>query len=211
MPSPTKRQSTPLTFTPDDLNSKDGFLTSVWGPSLWMTLHTVSLNYPTHPTATQRKQYKRFFDTLQHVLPCGKCRDNLTSNLCTTRYGAHVFQNRDTLSRWVYDLHKCVNAMLGKDTPVTYTKMRHTYENFRARCGLMDTARSSGNSGMVGGGKGKRRCTPREGGCTVPVTGIKSKCVIRIVPVCTRAQTMKVDRRCVCHRKPVAEKSRRKR
>ena len=190
-------------FSPTDLNSNDGFLTYVWGPSLWMTLHTISFNYPCHPTSEQKKQYKAFFDTLRNVLPCGKCRDNLVANLQSTSYTNSVFNNRDTLSRWVYDLHTCVNKMLGKETPVSYNEVRQTYENFRARCGLADE--------LVGGGatkagrkhkqKGKRkrtRKTKTEGGCTVPVTGVKSKCVLRIVPLCKRSPTMKIDRRCLC-------------
>ena len=33
-------------------------LTSVWGPSLWHTLHTISFNYPVKPTKQQKKHYK---------------------------------------------------------------------------------------------------------------------------------------------------------
>ena len=63
-------------FTCDDYNSGDGFLTYVWGPSLWMSLHIISMNYPLKPTAIQQKEYKAFFDALKFVLPCGKCLDN---------------------------------------------------------------------------------------------------------------------------------------
>lgn len=186
-------------FTPSDFDSNDGFLTYVWGPGFWMTLHTISLNYPTHPTAVQRRQYKRFFDSLQHVLPCGKCRDNLTQNLKTTRYGTRVFENRDTLSRWVYDLHSTINTMLGKTNPMTYSQMRHMYENFRARCGVRAPTsarrrRRSSTRRARGGG------AAAEDGCTVRVKGIPSKCILRIVPARSRSATMKVDRRCLCRR-----------
>ena len=189
-------------FQTSDFDSNDGFLTYVWGPSLWMTLHTVSFNYPCHPTTQQRKQYKHFFDSLQHVLPCGACRDNLVSNLSSTKYCDSVFQNRETLSKWVYDLHKCVNTMLGKKTKLSYEDVRHTYENFRARCSL--------SNGLVGGGRrdaSTRRRTRRsphaqriENGCTVPLSGVKSKCELRIVPLCKRSPTMKIDRRCICRK-----------
>ena len=33
-------------FKTTDYNAPDGFLTSVWGPALWHTLHTISFNYP---------------------------------------------------------------------------------------------------------------------------------------------------------------------
>ena len=186
-------------FTPQDLDSNDGFLTYVWGPGFWMTLHTISLNYPSNPTAIQRRQYRTFFDSLRHVLPCGKCRDNLVDNLTSTKYDKDVFRNRDTLSRWVYDLHTCVNQMLGKTTDVSYDKMRRTYEHFRARCGMS----SSVADGMAGGGTYRRGHRGRSGrashsGCTEPVSGIKSKCLLRIVPVRSRSKTMKIDKRCLC-------------
>ena len=201
--SATKTFKTP--FTAMDLNSRDGFLTGVWGPSLWMTLHTISMNYPCNPTAQQKRQFKAFFDGLQHVLPCGKCRDNLVSNLKTTKYSTKVFRNRDSLAKWVYNLHACVNSMLGKNTPLSYEEMRHTFENFRARCGLEQKERSCppqaqrrSPSAQNGGGGSASRV--RESGCTVPVTGIKSKCVLRIVPVGRRTKTFKVHRRCLCKR-----------
>lgn len=222
----------PSPFTTDDLDSRNGFLTSVWGPSLWMTLHTISMNYPCQPTIDQKRQYKTFFDSLQHVLPCGKCRDNLVSNLATTGYSEEVFESRDTLSKWVYELHACVNQMLGKSTPLSYNKMRHTFEHFRARCGLdtklppteqqqdpskgrkgrTPSSKHCKTRGMKGGqihhsmDKTRRHnktvvpLYPSEDGCTVPITGIKSRCVIRIVPDCSRTKTLKVDKRCLCRR-----------
>ena len=37
------------TFKKEDFNSPDGMLTSVWGPSLWHSLHAISFNYPIKP------------------------------------------------------------------------------------------------------------------------------------------------------------------
>ena len=45
------------TFTENDFNSGDGMLTSVWGPSMWHTLHTISFNYPVIPTKEQKVKY----------------------------------------------------------------------------------------------------------------------------------------------------------
>ena len=33
-------------------------MTSVWGPSMWHYLHTMSFNYPIHPTEQDKKYYK---------------------------------------------------------------------------------------------------------------------------------------------------------
>ncbi len=40
-------------FTENDFNSGDGMLTSVWGPALWHSLHTMSFNYPVNPSDEQ--------------------------------------------------------------------------------------------------------------------------------------------------------------
>ena len=34
-----------MTFIKDDFNNSNGFLTSVWGPPMWVTLHIISFNY----------------------------------------------------------------------------------------------------------------------------------------------------------------------
>ena len=64
-------------YKKSDFNSGDGMLTSVWGPSMWHYLHTMSFNYPVNPTKEEKKHYKDFILSLQHVLPCKYCRINL--------------------------------------------------------------------------------------------------------------------------------------
>ena len=177
-------------FKSSDFDSKNGFLTSVWGPSLWFVLHIISLNYATAPSVRQRREYQAFFDSLKHVLPCGICRENLGKNLKCTGYGPHVFKNRATLSKFVHKLHNCVNGMLGKDKcEMSYHDMRKMYENFRARCSLTHSSKNSSKRG--------RKHSAGEGGCTDPVTGVKSKCTLRIVPIDYCANSMEIDKRCI--------------
>jgi len=38
------------TYTEKEYNSGEGMLTTVWGPSLWHYLHTMSFNYTIEPT-----------------------------------------------------------------------------------------------------------------------------------------------------------------
>ena len=77
------RELTPYAFEPnqvyskDDYNSNDGMLTTVWGPSAWHFLHTMSFNYPVCPKETDKIHYREFILNLKNVLPCGKCRKNL--------------------------------------------------------------------------------------------------------------------------------------
>ena len=51
--SKTKKKTN--TFSNNDLDSNNGMLTSVWGPSMWFTLHIISFNYPVKPTQDQKK------------------------------------------------------------------------------------------------------------------------------------------------------------
>ena len=67
-------------FTDKDYNSGDGMMTSVWGPPLWHTLHTISFNYPIKPTDKQKKDYYKFYSSLKNILPCKYCRINLKNN-----------------------------------------------------------------------------------------------------------------------------------
>ena len=51
-------------FSLSDYNSGDGMLTSVWGPPLWHTLHTISFNYSVKPKKQDKDNYYNFFKNL---------------------------------------------------------------------------------------------------------------------------------------------------
>ena len=75
-----RKNKTKKVYDKDDFASGDGMLTSVWGPSLWHYLHTMSFNYPVKPTRKDKKHYRQFVMNLRNVLPCKYCRDNLKDN-----------------------------------------------------------------------------------------------------------------------------------
>jgi len=182
-------------FTQEELNSNDGMLTSVWGPALWHSLHTMSFNYPVKPTQEQKQQYKNYILALVHVLPCGICRKNLPSNLEKCPLNAHALKNRKNFSRWMYRLHEQVNTMLGKTSGLTYEEVAQRYENFRARC------RPGGAPTLPRDPNGVAQSTDKiENGCVEPVTGIKSRCVISIIPQSVDYPTFVMDEKCYQHR-----------
>ena len=84
----------------------DGMLTTVWGPSMWHYLHTMSFNYPVKPTSSDKKYYLNFMESLQYVLPCRHCRENLVNNYKAHPLKSCVFKNRDSFSRYIYELHE---------------------------------------------------------------------------------------------------------
>jgi len=93
-----------------------------------------------------------------------------------------VFKSRDTLSLYIYNLHETVNTMLGKQSGLTFEDVRERYEHFRSRC-LINPKKNI------------------ETGCTEPLYGIKSKCVLNIVPIDGRKNSFKIDPLCKFKRK----------
>lgn len=185
-------------FTKKNYQSGDGMLTNVWGPSLWHYLHTMSFNYPVNPTNHQKKCYKQFILNLQHTLPCGQCRKNLVNNLKTYPLSDSCLENRDKFSRFVYGLHETINTMLGKKSGLTYCQVRERYEHFRARC-LEPNARKKFNFKEYAA-KTKKKGHAKEKGCTEPMYGRRSKCLIKIVPLDHPSKTLHIDKKCLKRR-----------
>ncbi len=175
------------TYTRKHYSSGDGMLTTVWGPSMWHYLHTMSFNYPVHPTYADKRHYRDFILSMKYVLPCKHCRENLKRNLRAHPLRACHMRDREAFSRYVYRLHETVNKMLGKKSGLTYCKVRERYEHFRARC-------TAGEPKLFSLGR------PKEKGCTEPLYGKKAKCVIKIVPQDAKCETMQIDSKCVKRR-----------
>ncbi len=193
-------------------------LTTVWGPAMWHYLHTMSFNYPVHPTATDKRHYRDFILQLQHVLPCKYCRMNLANNLRKKPLQMCHLRNRDAFSRYIYELHELVNKMLKKKSGLSYCDVRERYEHFRSRCteerpklftfrrvpvhrrasirGQTMTNKGKG----IGIGKGKGKEKGKEKGCTEPLYGKKSKCIINIVPQEVKQSTFQMDAKCIKQR-----------
>ena len=217
-----KHSSNPQVYSDADFNSNDGMLTTVWGPGIWHYLHTMSFNYPVHPTPADKTHYRDFVLQLQYVLPCGKCRKNLVKNFRRLPLTMAAMESRDTFSLYIYNLHELVNKMLDKKSGLSYDDVRERYEHFRARCAqplntqLTITTKKRNNKnktnvrankykGTAGGVTRKRRNRkqkPSEKGCTEPLYGMKAKCVLSIVPQTVETETLKIDNRCIKRRIP---------
>jgi len=178
-------------FKKKDFISGDGMLTSVWGPSMWHYLHTMSFNYPVNPTEDDKKNYMNFVLMLEKVLPCKYCRMNLTTNFKNLPLTMANMKSRETFSRYIYDLHELVNTMLKKKSGLTYCDVRERYEHFRARC-----VEEKPTIFKVLKNKTLKK-KQGEKGCTEPLYGKKSKCIIKIVPQDEKTDTFQVDNKCL--------------
>jgi hypothetical protein len=98
-------------------------------------------------------------------------------------------KDRDSFSRYIYELHELVNRMLKKKSNLTYCDVRERYEHFRARC--------TEEKPVIFKYRKQTRKNKKEKGCTEPLYGKKSKCIIKIVPQETKEQTMQIDEKCI--------------
>ena len=125
------------------MQSLNGFNTTKWGPSAWLFLHCITLNYNTK----SKKEYFMFFKSLQYVLPCRVCRDHYKNIINSTGKKTHLsiqkFESRETLSYWLFCVHNKVQQQvyiksgLLKDLPpyksnkTDFKKAMLVYENYR--------------------------------------------------------------------------------
>ena len=174
-------------FTSKNFNAPDGFLTSIWGPALWHSLHTISFNYPVNPTTENKKHYRDFMLNLVNILPCKYCRENLKNNYKQFPLTMECMKNRNSFSRYVFKLHETVNKKLGKKSGLTYCDIRERYEHFRARCTEEKPKMFKFK---------KTRKNKKEKGCTEPLYGTKAKCIIKIVPNDSKCKTFQIDNKC---------------
>jgi len=181
-------------YTPDEYNSGDGMLTTVWGPSIWHYLHTMSFNYPIDPTCADKRNYQAFILNLQNVIPCGKCRKNLINNFKKLPLTWKQMYSRYTFSKYIYDLHELINTMLKKKSGLSYSAVRERYEHFRSRC-----TKSYKDLKKLRKTRHKRKSST-EIGCIEPLYGEKSKCIIHIVPQTKKIESFSIDKKCIKNR-----------
>ena len=192
-----KRRQTPhnktrrkYTFAKKDYVSGDGMLTTVFGPPMWTFLHIMSFNYPVNPTQEDKRHYKDFVYQLRYVLPCKYCRINLANNFKKKPLLMCHMKNRATFSRYIYELHELVNKMLGKKSHLSYCDVRERYEHFRSRC-------TEEKPRLFTFKRTTQTRKKKEKGCTEPLYGKKSKCVINIVPQEDKMATFQMDEKCI--------------
>jgi hypothetical protein len=174
-------------FNKKNYSSDNGFQTSVWGPLIWQTFHIISFNYPVNPSNIDKKNYKNWLLSFQFTLPCVYCRMNFKKNLKEVNFNYAVFNNRETFSRFIYDLHNCVNRMLGKKIKISYEEVRDRYEHFRSRCSETEQTKEL---------KSNERVVKKEKKCDASLYGPKSKTIIRVVPTTSKIPGFVIDKKC---------------
>jgi hypothetical protein len=85
---------------------------NIWGSHAWLFLHTITLNYPDNPSRYDKDNYKDFFESLSHVIPCEVCKSSYKQNI--KKYPIQL-DSKESLTRWLHMIHNIVNVKTGKD------------------------------------------------------------------------------------------------
>jgi hypothetical protein len=103
-------------------------------------------------------------------------------------------ENRETFSRYIYNLHEVINKMLKKKSGLDYEDVRERYEHFRSRCvkPLKTLKKKKKHVHFA-----KNISILSEKGCTEPLYGEKSKCILKIVPQEKKCESFQMDDNCI--------------
>jgi hypothetical protein len=85
--------------------------TRFWGPDGWKLLHSITANYPDHPSETDKHLYSTFFNCIEYVLPCIYCRNSFKEYISKEKIN---LDNKRSLCEWLYNIHNLVNDKLRK-------------------------------------------------------------------------------------------------
>ena len=86
----------------------------IWGPHAWFFMHSITLGYPDKPTNEDKIWMKQFFESVGHVLPCMKCRNNYREHMNKLPLDNTVLLSRENLVKWLIDVHNEVNIKNSK-------------------------------------------------------------------------------------------------
>ena len=116
---------------------------NIWGPPFWLSLHTISFNYPLKPTEQDKINYKNFYTSFQNVIPCSICKKNYIRHLKEHPIDNYL-SSRRKLSEWVIDMHNMVNGETGKKI-LSYDVVIKKYEDIYKKKIELDSDDSNTN------------------------------------------------------------------
>ena len=96
---------------------------NIWGPSLWLILHSITLLYPLNPGQCDKDNMMQFLKGLGHVVLCDICKTHYNRNM---KENPPRLDNRKDFFEWMVDFHNEVNGRTGKRS-YTYDEVLNIY------------------------------------------------------------------------------------
>ena len=110
---------------------------NIWGPYGWKFIHFVALAYPNKPSNIDKENYKIFFESLSHVIPCSLCADNYKDHLRIYPLTDEILDNKQNLVKWSVDMHNLVNKENEKEVysyDKAITEISNSYDKESEQC-----------------------------------------------------------------------------
>lgn len=90
-------------------------MTSIWGPLGWMSLHSVSHNYPELPSPSEKALALQWVELFRDTITCPTCSSHFTDLLATYRsIYPYYLDSRTEFILFAYRAHNTVNQSLDK-------------------------------------------------------------------------------------------------
>ena len=92
-------------------------MTALWGPLGWMTLHSVSINYPDSPSQIEKQICTRFLEMFSETITCHNCKSHFVRMLQTYKVVHPEYLNsKQDFFLFTVRAHNTVNKRLDKPT-----------------------------------------------------------------------------------------------
>ena len=92
-------------------------MTAIWGPLGWMTLHSISINYPDTPSEIEKQICSRFIDMFSETITCHICKTHFVRMLQTYKSTHPEYLNsKQDFFVFIVRAHNTVNQRLDKPT-----------------------------------------------------------------------------------------------
>ena len=107
----------------------------IWGPELWMILHSAAERIGTSHIKLPQEELRIWaglLSSLRHSLPCPVCKKHFTAYFSSTPVKTF---NREFIRNWLYNLHCQVNDRTDKKVEITIEQIPEIYSkpfNFSA-------------------------------------------------------------------------------
>lgn len=87
---------------------------TLWGEPAWYLMHRVTIYYPANPSPQHKQNIKKFFNTIQKVLPCETCRKGFKRDLEINQLRPIHLSSREHLVKWLFNIHNKTNQKTGQ-------------------------------------------------------------------------------------------------
>lgn len=119
----------------------DSPLNHIWGPQLWMILHSSAerIGIPKLSRLPQEESriWSALLASLRFSLPCPQCKKHYTDYFSSTPI---TIINSINIRQWLYNLHCQVNSRTGKPNAITIEQIPELYNkpfNFTAHFSIV--------------------------------------------------------------------------